>query len=119
MNLIVRSELPFESAISTVRSEIWSRDASVPLAGLRTMEQVLSDSLNGPRFMTLLLVLFGIVALSLAAVGTYGVMSYSVAERTNEIGIRMAMGASSPGVVGMVLANGLKLTVIGLGWDCC
>lgn len=114
MNLVVRSDLPPESVAAAVRKEIWARDATLPLANLRTMEQVLSDSLTGPRFLTLLLAIFGVLALALAAVGTYGVMSYSVAERTNEIGIRMALGAGTGSVLRMVMGQGLKLIAIGL-----
>ncbi len=78
------------------------------------MDIVLADSLSGPRFITLLLVVFAVLALLLAAVGTYGVMSYTVAERTNEIGIRVALGAGTSRVVKMVLTQGLILASIGL-----
>ncbi len=89
-------------------------DPSLPLAHLQTMEQNLASATSRPRFLTLLLGIFAGLALVLAAVGTYGVMSYSVAERSHEIGIRMAMGARAENVLGLVMAGGLSLAAVGL-----
>jgi len=89
-------------------------DSSLPVAAVRTMEEVLSSAQARPRFLTLLLTMFSSVALVLAAVGIYGLISYSVAQRTSEFGIRMAMGASSGNVLGMVLGQGLLLGAIGV-----
>ncbi len=114
MHIVMRSSLPPESIAASAREVVWSRDTALPLANLSTMDVVLADSLAGPRFMTLLLVVFAVLALLLAAVGTYGVMSYTVAERTNEIGIRMALGAGASRIVKMVLTQGLILASIGL-----
>ena len=88
---------------------------TLPLADLQEMETVLYEAVAQPRFLTLLLAIFGGVALALAAVGTYGVMSYTVAERTHEMGIRMALGAKAGSVVQLVLVQGLKVSALGLG----
>jgi len=114
MNLVLRSTLPPGSVATEARNVVWGRDAALPIAGLRAMEEVLDGSLSRPRMIAMLLVVFAGLALCLAAVGTYGVMSYSVAERTNEIGIRIALGAGSSRVLGMVLKQGLVLAASGL-----
>jgi len=100
--------------ISPARNVIRELDSSLPVAAVRTMDEVLSSAQARPRFLTMLLSLFSGVALVLAAVGIYGVISYSVAQRTSEFGIRMAMGASPVNVLGMVLKQGLVLGGIGV-----
>ncbi|HEY6393061.1 MAG TPA: ABC transporter permease [Bryobacteraceae bacterium] len=97
------------------RGVIHEIDSSLPVAAVRTMDEVLSTAQARPRFLTLLLTMFSSVALVLAAVGIYGVISYSVAQRTNEFGIRMAMGAGQGDVLRMVLGQGLLLGLIGVG----
>ncbi len=115
MNVVVRSSVPPTSLAPAMRQAVWELDATLPLADLQPMSTVLFDSVARPRFLTLLLAIFGGVALALAAVGTYGVMSYTVAERTHEMGIRMALGAKAGGVVKLVLVQGLQLAAVGLG----
>jgi putative ABC transport system permease protein len=114
MNAAVRTSVPPASLAPTVRETVWSMDANLPVADLQPMERVMYDSVARPRFLTLLLAVFGSVALALAAVGTYGVMSYTVAERSHEMGIRMALGAKAGGVVKLVLVQGLKIAITGL-----
>jgi putative ABC transport system permease protein len=96
------------------RGVIRDVDSSLPVAAVRTMDEVLSASQARPRFLTLLLTMFSSVALVLAAVGIYGVISYSVAQRTNEFGIRMAMGAGPRDVLAMVLGQGLIMGATGV-----
>jgi putative ABC transport system permease protein len=96
------------------RREIQTLDAALPVAQMRSMEDVLSAAQSRPRFLTLLLTLFSTVALVLAAVGLYGVISYSVAQRTSEIGIRISMGAQSGDVLKLILGQGLRLGLFGV-----
>ncbi len=98
----------------SARGVIHEIDPSLPVSAVRTMGEVLSEAQMRPRFLTLLLTLFAGVALVLAALGIYGVISYSVAQRTNEFGIRIAMGAAPRDVVGMVLGQGLVLGAAGV-----
>jgi putative ABC transport system permease protein len=106
-----RDPLGLAPAVTGVLSDI---DPSLAVADVQSMEQNLASSLAQPRFMTLLLSLFAAVALVLAGIGTYGVMSYSVAERQREFGIRLAMGAERGSVLGMVLRQGGGLALVGL-----
>ena len=93
---------------------VHSLDPSLPVSSIRTMDEVIATATSRPRFLTLLLGLFSGLAMILAAVGIYGVMAYSVTQRTQEIGIRMALGAQPSDVLGMVLKNGMLLTAIGM-----
>jgi putative ABC transport system permease protein len=103
------------SLISGVTKEVAAMDPDLPLFGVKTMEEYMSASVASPRFNTTLLSIFAGVALVLTIVGLYGVMSYSVAQRTNEIGIRLALGAQPRDVLWMVVKQGSLLIVLGLG----
>jgi putative ABC transport system permease protein len=114
MHVVVRSMRPPESIMAEVRSAVWDVDDALPLANMSSMEAHIAGSVSRPRFLALLLTIFAGVALALAAIGTYGVLSYSVAERRREIGIRMAIGAESETVMGMILRDGLGVAAVGL-----
>jgi predicted permease len=112
--LVVRAAGDPKSLISAVRAAIRDIDPSLPIAQVRTMDEVLAGARSRPRFVTTLLGLFSGTALLLAAVGLYGVISYSVTRRMTEFGIRMAMGAKASDVLGLVLSQGLKLAAAGV-----
>ncbi|CAN5669053.1 ABC transporter permease [soil metagenome] len=114
MNVVVRTDGDPMALAAAVRSTVQEADASLPVANLATMDDVMHASIARPRFITLLLGIFAAVALVLAAVGTYGVMAYSVAQRRQEIGIRMALGAQRSAVQRMVLIQGLGVALLGL-----
>src|SRR3977135_3442925 len=115
MALVVKTDVADPlSLTAAVRSEIRKLDPELPVTRIATMEQRLSSAIAQPRFRTSLIALFAAVALALACVGIYGVISYSVAQRTHEIGIRMALGARQRDVLRMVLRGGLKLALIGV-----
>ena len=113
--LVVRTSVDPKSLAAGIRGELRSLDRDVPLSQVQTMEDVVSDSLSQRRLNMSLLAAFSVLAAVLAAVGVYGVMAYMVAQRTHEIGIRMAMGAQQRAVMMMVLGDGAKLTAIGIG----
>ena len=113
--IAVRSEGVSASLLPAIRRELAAMSPSLALTNIQTMDDVMSNAQSRDRFSALLLTMFGIVALLLASVGVYGVLAYAVEQRTSEVGIRMALGADPSVVRGMVLTDGLRLVLTGLG----
>jgi len=114
MYLMVKSRIDPAALTSSIRGVIASIDKDQPIFNIATMQQLVRDSVSTRRITLILLGLFSALALVLAAIGIYGVISYSVAQRTHEIGIRMALGADRAGVLRMILAQGMKIAGAGV-----
>jgi len=114
MSVVVKTTGDPHSLIPTITGEVTRFDKDLPVFSVKTMDEYLASSVAAPRFNTTLLSIFAGVALVLTIIGLYGVMSYSVAQRTNEIGIRLALGAQTGNVVSLVVFQGLRLVLLGL-----
>lgn len=112
--VVMKTSTDPNSLINGATREVRSLDQELPVFGVKTMDEYIASSVAAPRFNTTLLSIFAAVALVLTVIGLYGVMSYSVAQRTNEIGIRMALGAQTRDVLRLIVKQGLRLVLIGL-----
>jgi predicted permease len=114
MDLVIRAGLPMASLVPSVRSRLQSVDPDLPTSDFKTLDQLVDQSVSPRRFVTFLLGGFSVLALVLASLGIYGVVSYSVNQRTNEIGIRIALGARPGAVLRLAIGRGVRMTLIGL-----
>lgn len=114
MDLIVRTTADSATLIPAIRNRILSQDKFTAITRVRTLNELVSDSVAQPRFYTLLLAIFAGIALTLAAMGIYGLMAYSVSQRTHEIGIRMALGTETARILRLIIGQGLTLILAGL-----
>jgi ABC-type antimicrobial peptide transport system permease subunit len=114
MNIVLRTTLPPAALSHTIDRVVRDADPAVPVVRLREMENVFTESIRRPRLLAQLLTAFAGLALLLAAIGTYGVLSYMVAERQREIGIRMALGAHQSAVLAQIMKQGLIVTSVGI-----
>jgi len=115
MRIVLRTDADPRSLISAARAEVQALDKELPVFEVKTLDQYVSGEVGRPRFNALLLLLFAGVALLLTAVGLYGVISYSVTQRTREIGIRMALGGQTHDMLRLVVKQGMTMTLIGVG----
>jgi putative ABC transport system permease protein len=116
MSLVVRSRDNAATLAPSIRQAIWSVNKDQPIVRVATMDSLLARSASERSFVLILLEAFGLTALVLAATGIYGVLSGSVTERTREIGVRLALGAKRADVLGLILSDGVKLTLVGVGF---
>jgi putative ABC transport system permease protein len=114
MNFVVHTAVDPLSLVGPIRQEMGEMDQNLPFYGVKTFNQYLSQGFAQPRFLTLLLGLFAALALALAAVGLYGLVSYSAGRRAHEIGIRPALGAEKRDALRLVVGQGFKLTLMGV-----
>jgi putative ABC transport system permease protein len=112
---LVRTKVPPEQLVEAIRRQVYQADPRQSIGHIATMDQLLGDAVAEPRLNAVVLASFAVIALVLACVGIYGVVSYMVKQRTHEIGIRMALGAQKSDVLGMFMRQGLKLTLAGVG----
>ena len=119
MNLLVRANVPSRDAVAAIRAQISAIDTAQPITDVQTAEELIDGSRAQPRFTSLLIGVFSATALILAIIGVYGVLSYSVAQRTQEFGIRLALGAHRGDILRMVLRQGMLLAVSGIAVGVC
>ena len=114
-SVVVRTPLDTATLLPAIKAAVYGRGSEQPVYGVQTMREIVSESMSSQRFPMLLLTAFAVLALLLASIGIYGLISYSVTQRVHEFGVRMALGAEKRSILVMVVGHALRLAVAGLG----